>query len=251
MEATLTKYQELRDFLQSDKTATRNLIITFSDGTTEEGRFFHTTGSIGKLRPKCRRKGAYWYTSKVITGFSEKGKKSVKEVAPYEKALRNFKNYQKKMTELHPNLWHNFRDGYKAVDLAELEEKLRLAHENATEEDKKWDLMSYYVLREIPNVLSENSYKSISIESTMKGLGSYVVKDYMAQIKEALDNRKNVRLNWRTNYDYSIEITFDELNSDTFVPYGRAFFSQEYKGCGNGYYWFLINETTAVFGEKD
>ena len=31
----------------------------------------------------------------------------------------------------------------------------------------------------------------------------------------------------------------------------RAWFSSEYKGCGNGDYYLLINPTQAIFVEKD
>ena len=45
--------------------------------------------------------------------------------------------------------------------------------------------------------------------------------------------------------DYSVET---KLGKDGVF---RAWFSSEYKGCGNGDYYLLINPTQAIFVEKD
>lgn len=47
------------------------------------------------------------------------------------------------------------------------------------------------------------------------------------------------------NYDYTFELRKDEDGLR------RAWYSQEYKGCGNGHYYVALSENTALFVEND
>lgn len=63
-------------------------------------------------------------------------------------------------------------------------------------------------------------------------------------IAENVANRVNCSHRWTNGYDNSYEIRFDE-------KYIRAWYSEEYRGCGNGHYYFLLDECHAIFGEDD
>lgn len=65
---------------------------------------------------------------------------------------------------------------------------------------------------------------------------------YLSQIKQAMKDKKELHLSGRTNYDISFE----------YKPEGnRAWYSEEFKNCGNGHYYLALNETHAVHYEDD
>lgn len=63
-------------------------------------------------------------------------------------------------------------------------------------------------------------------------------------LSENIANRVNCSHRWTNGYDNSYEIRFDE-------KYIRGWYSEEYRGCGNGHYYFLLDECHAIFGEDD
>ena len=63
------------------------------------------------------------------------------------------------------------------------------------------------------------------------------------QIRKAISERRQYTVpRIRTNYDVSFSYN-PEIS--------RAFYSEEYKDCGNGHYYLALNHSTAVFCEDD
>ncbi len=63
------------------------------------------------------------------------------------------------------------------------------------------------------------------------------------QIRKAISEHRQYTIpRIRTNYDVSFSYNPD-IN--------RAFYSEEYKDCGNGHYYLALNHSTAVFCEND
>ncbi len=58
----------------------------------------------------------------------------------------------------------------------------------------------------------------------------------------ALQEKRKYSMRWTVSYDNSVE----------FNPDGnRAWYSEEYRGCGNGHYYLLLDEKHAAFREDD
>lgn len=58
----------------------------------------------------------------------------------------------------------------------------------------------------------------------------------------ALREKRNYSMRWTVSYDNSVE----------YNPEGeRAWYSEEYRGCGNGHYYLLLDEKHAAFREDD
>lgn len=71
------------------------------------------------------------------------------------------------------------------------------------------------------------------------------LRDYQIDtIKKSIDNKVDFTLRWRNVYDNSIEIKSNKYEL-------CGWYSEEYKGCANGYYYFLIDEKHVLFAEKD
>lgn len=67
-------------------------------------------------------------------------------------------------------------------------------------------------------------------------------KLYKEQIKNRMKSREKFTARARTSYDVSFEYEPDKK---------MAWYSEEYKDCGNGHYYLAINESTAIFVEDD
>lgn len=63
------------------------------------------------------------------------------------------------------------------------------------------------------------------------------------KVCEAIANKTNYHTSWRKGYDNSLEVNFN--------GYARGWYSEEYKDCGNGHYYFLLDEKHIIFGEND
>ncbi len=67
-------------------------------------------------------------------------------------------------------------------------------------------------------------------------------KDEKIEIKCAIEDRRPYSTRARTSYDVSFD--YDPGK-------GKAWYSEEYKDCGNGHYYIALDESTALFIEND
>lgn len=72
--------------------------------------------------------------------------------------------------------------------------------------------------------------------------GKYYNKSYKEQIAIAFKEKKDITLTARTSYD----VTFQYSSAKN-----AAWYSEEYKNCGNGHYYLAIDGNTALFYEDD
>jgi hypothetical protein len=98
---------------------------------------------------------------------------------------------------------------------------------------ESWNLAPEYGLPRI------EGHRTITMESA--GMPKYAQED----LKKAIEDRRNYRYAWDCGYDCSVETKLSEDGKY------RAWFSQEFRGTGNGHYWILISPTQAIFSERD
>lgn len=63
-----------------------------------------------------------------------------------------------------------------------------------------------------------------------------------ASIAQALQEKRSTSVFERVNYDVRFEYDSEE---------GKAWYSEEYKDCGNGHYYIALNHSTALYYEDD
>ena len=83
----------------------------------------------------------------------------------------------------------------------------------------------------------KNCWKSIAYDRWNR-------KHYNADVEKAIAEKRNYSRRWTNGYDNTLEIVFDEK-----MP--RAWYSEEYRGCGNGHYYLMFDATHAIFYEDD
>lgn len=64
------------------------------------------------------------------------------------------------------------------------------------------------------------------------------------QVKQAIAEQRDCDLKWRASYDNSIQLEFKDTEK-------RAWYSEEYCGCANGYYYLLLDDKHVSFLERD
>lgn len=69
-----------------------------------------------------------------------------------------------------------------------------------------------------------------------------ITQHKLEEIAHAIDTKTEYHTSGRNGYDVSFE-----YNPET----NRAWYSEEYKGCGNGHYYLALNRTHAIFYEND
>lgn len=72
--------------------------------------------------------------------------------------------------------------------------------------------------------------------------GKYLNEQYKNEIAKCLADKKKLEFATRTNYDVSFEYN---------AELGKAWYSEEYKGCGNGHYYLALDNNLALFCEDD
>lgn len=75
--------------------------------------------------------------------------------------------------------------------------------------------------------------------------GKYVNASTKEHLRWAIENKRNTRQTGITSYDVSFELKFSDDS------YPRAWYSEEYHGCGNGHYYLALSENLAIFCEDD
>ena len=64
-------------------------------------------------------------------------------------------------------------------------------------------------------------------------------------LSSAIAEKRDYSLRWTDGYDNSVEISFK------YPELPRGWYSEEYRGCGNGHYYLLFDAKHAIFYEDD
>jgi len=72
--------------------------------------------------------------------------------------------------------------------------------------------------------------------------GKHKSEAYLERIKKAMEDKKSTTESARANYDVSFEFNAEK---------NKAWYSEEYKGCGNGHYYLALDATHVLFYEDD
>lgn len=84
-----------------------------------------------------------------------------------------------------------------------------------------------------------SSLSEVKLKSTYFGKGNKAVKE---RIAKAIVEGVNLTEKWTVGYD----VTYDLLSDKK-----KAWYSEEYRNCGNGHYYLAFDENVAVFYEDD
>lgn len=218
-------YQEAHDFINNWKFEdNHNFIITNAEGKKEKRRLFTNNGYVCELKKGCRRYGYIVNKSEV---------ESWQNIAVRDALIDAWKNLQKVNKLLEKSgLWTELATSLKKLetlgyvnfqDYAKLDWDGRRKWEQENNCPINMDNLTNSLKRGIKNVNWESQH----------------AKELMLQ---AMTNKTKWSSRWTKGYDNTAEYN-PECN--------RAWYSEEYRGCGNGHYYLMIDYTHALFGEDD
>lgn len=225
----------LRDGINTGKISKIDYTDTFGRDLTSNRLFISNGNRVCEFNKRSQTRGKpLLLIGATITKVYREETIEEREVG----SLERFKNAFKTMA--HPNLWTNYQKGYEQVDIAEF-----IDFREKNNSPLAWNISDYAKTKGIAIVL-ENNYKTTTIKSQKprgKNIGGY--QECLLNIKNHLDNKETFSYFWEGNYWTTVS---GKVYDDGVY---RAFLSLEYKGTGNGHYYILINDNTALFAEDD
>jgi hypothetical protein len=226
------EYQEIYDVVNNNKGRFK---VIFNSGAVDIKRLFISeSNDICEFHPRSRTRGRIIYTNDIINVIPIKNK-----TTKVDKCRRNLRNVVKYLSA--SGFWTPMLNCAKVFLTLSDEELVNLC---------EWEQYNNFlkIQQEQNNNISWFGYdcfinlfsKSIKTMNFDKYNRSY----QMSVINSNIANRINCSHRWTNGYDNSYEIRFDE-------DFIRGWYSEEYRGCCNGHYYFLLDNCHAIFGEDD
>lgn len=226
-------YQEIFDYIKANNG--ERFAVTFTNGSTEVKRLFISTGNdICEFIPRSRKRGRMIS----VNNFESIVVKPKKVKSGIEICRDNLNKVIKYLTE--SGFWQPMLQG--AIYLSKLTDE---------ELSSMCDWDGYHKV--MNDELSKQGIKWFGCDCFISLFGVKIKtmnfdkfdKAHITRlIQESMTNKRNFSHKWRKGYDNSLEIRFGE-------PYPCAWYSEEYIGCANGHYYYLLDGVHALFGEND
>jgi hypothetical protein len=215
-------------------------VITYVDGTTRTARLFkgvlYNPELICEYKPRSRRRGYPLDLTNVVT------------IKPKEKQINKAKKARRFLVKVSSileksGLWEDLKHDFRALILLD-DDTLERCIYGPMSEDERTKLAKELKLHySNPDIGFDNL--AGTIDKGIKTINYNKDCSYEAEFKKAIENHETLMISWRKGYDNSVSCkTFDDNHH-------YAWYSEEYKNCGNGHYYLAIDEKHAIFCEDD
>jgi hypothetical protein len=213
-------------------------IVKYADGTKRIARLFYSSGGyLCEFNKGSRKYGHHIDLTNVVS--IEPTNNNVDLVVKTRRFLKKVIATLEKT-----GLWANFLHDFKIVNGLNDDELLRFLEGGWSDEHIAWtkelgliagyqcgvDSLKYTVLKGIKTI-NYNSWDKPAM---------------VQEFAKAIAEKRQWSLRWRKGYDNSVEC---KLNENTGVM--MAWYAEEFKNCGNGHYYYAIDDKHAIFGEDD
>jgi len=209
-----------------------NFMVTMANGDKERKRMFIAQGGYvcefkkrSRTRGRCISCEELWISVEPIR----------KDIDKVRICKRNTKNVIKYLSK--SGFWPYILEGMKKLQQLNDEDLKFLC-------DCKYDEhVKFMDDREIKHI-SPDMFCSLTSQRgiiTINWGGAY--NNWIKQgWLNALNEKRPYHMRWTVSYDNSVEYNPDG---------SRAWYSEEYRGCGNGHYYLLLDDKHAAFREDD
>lgn len=208
--------------------------ITYTNGNKEVRRLFISTcNDICEFIPKSRTRGNVVTLSNVLTIMPFTSK-----VTPIQRCRKNLNNVIKYLTA--SGFWTPMLNGAKYLLSLSDEELLAMRDWGYYHKVMNDDLYNKNI-----HWFGGDCFSNMFIRNIKTMNFDKYDREYQKQnLKNNIINRTDCHHKWVNGYDNSYEIRFHD-------DYTRAWYSEEFRNCANGHYYFLLDETHVLFGEDD
>lgn len=230
--------------------------VTFTNGTTEIKRLFTNSGMVCEYGKGRRTYGHYayidnWQSLEPVKAAPKYSytmfHRNTTKAAALLAASGLWPEMQKRMavmSQFSQSEYNEIMDIYQKrwdCDYRDTEKRQELEKSFNDFFTSRGTTPDYYHFKQL-------SEKSQIISIPFGKDGSYerrAVADHLAEAQQsAADYDDGFGVRWYGSYDYSVSVS----KKDGVL---RGWYSAEYKGCGNGHYYLLLDATHAIYGEDD
>jgi len=245
---------ELLNKIETDyKNGERKINAVYDNGEHRQIRLGITaSGQMLYMKPRSRRRGSYLNSEKIISyklpkkpDIKRKWERSIdraigmlEESGLWGNMLKNLKvarevGYEK-LQEAHRLYWRD-EDG---INSCEEQDK-----RNANAIERIIDKRLVYITDDNRKLANTDIiwYMNTPLKIMKMVFSQYGNDERLKQITEAIKNKKKYTETGYYQYDNSFEYNGED----------KAWYSREFRGCGNGHYYLALNGTHAVFYEDD
>ena len=225
MQFSVDKIDEMRNYINNNRKERFN--VHYSDPSynlTNVRLFVSASGNICEFNKGSRKYGHYLPYMQFLTGIEVAESKKSK----FTEQERFEKNAKKLVSILRSSgLWA------KIVDELENKYKFEYAEMIKFEADFAYSILNWNVKKMNFRPKYRKFYAQEHTQENERKL------EY---IKMNMQNKKSCSVTADGNYD--VRFNYD-------AEKGMAWYSEEYKGCGNGHYYLAIDDSHAIYYEKD
>lgn len=227
--------------------------IVRENGNRETLRLFVSTCGELCYKAKGSKRRGYRLNSFDLLGVIQVKPIYEKKLTAIEKYVDNIRRFKAAFTQkCHANLWQNLQEGYTKFDVTAFEKYLTEQKPNENSGLSKCDcLCSFCKEQGEIHVITENHYKTTTLTSNKPTCYDAQYEQCLKNIAGHLDRKEDFHYYWRGSYDVSVSGKMCDYGPDSKETGYKAWLNLEYKNCGNGHYYLLINENLAVFAEDD
>jgi hypothetical protein len=226
----------------------RAVNVTYKDGYKKKVRIFKSSnGYICQYKKGSSRKGYELYTLDIVSVSAVTSKKSEEQ-----KWIDGWKKVDAKLEK--SGLWTDIREEIKLafeIGYSKLKQMSNIYWQISNSDGKEVAFFKEHC----PLLVKTNPDGTEYINTTIlwhydklpkvkkmafdtKWNNEIILK----RIQKAMDDKVAIHEDHRYNYDVSL--SYDPKKN-------KAWFSEEYKGCGNGHYYIALDATHALFMEDD
>lgn len=226
----MLSYSEIVSIISS--AYTKKFIVTFTDGTKKEMRLFVSAGNaICEYKKRSRRYGYY-----ISVSDFENVEPVINKVSQIQIFRRNLNNVIKYLSK--SGLWYPMLATAMHINNLSDDEIMAIkSYDSFLEWSKSNPKFHWFGEDCWDRMFTRDAIKTVNYQTSNREICTSIVKKH-------IDNKQNYYQQWRKGYDNSLELNFTN-------QYPRGWYSEEYKDCGNGHYYFLLDEKHVLFGEND
>lgn len=230
------------EYKEISKVVTENVantfVVTFNDGTKKKVKMWYGVDGVCIMNRKSRKWGHVLNDADDYDKWVNLVPFLSREIEIHKRVVRRAKKIEKMLNE--SGLWANLKNMFHTFLYERNEEEQKAIINIALDYNKKFDEK---------DVIFNNRmiFESLARDRCFKTINwfSYEKEGFEKLLDERIKAKEEFRYFWHKGYDNRISV--EQGKNDILLGY----YSEEYTGCGNGYYSILLDAKHALFCEKD
>ena len=229
------EYKEISNIVTEN--VAKPFLVTFNDGTKKKIKMWYDVRGVCIMNRKSRRMGHLLNVTDDYDKWVNIVPFTNQEVDIHKRVVRRAKRVEKMLDE--SGLWANIKKMLHTFLYERNEEEQKAIIDISLDYKRNFDLKDAMLDRMIfESLASDKCFKTIS-------WFDYEKEDFEKLLEQRIKDKEDFQYSWHKGYDNRLSV---EKNKNGML---LGYYSEEYTGCANGYYYLLLDAKHALFYEKD